>query len=60
MVKYQQGQDLVHISLRFPRELWKKLRLKAIRDDTTATNIVVKLVQKHLSRKSAGKEGTEK
>jgi hypothetical protein len=51
VVKYQKGEDLVHVSMRFPRVLWKKLRLRAVRDDTTATNILVKLAEEHLAKK---------
>jgi hypothetical protein len=51
MVKYQRGEDLVKVSMNLPRELWKKLKLKAVRDDTTATKVLVKLAEEYLGRK---------
>ena len=59
MVKYQKGEDLVQVSMRVPRTLWKKLRLRAVRDDTTVTNILVKLADEYLAKKSRKKKGPE-
>jgi hypothetical protein len=56
VVKYQKGEYLVPVSMRVPRALWKKLQLRAVHEDTTATNIVVKLVEGYLKKRS-GKDG---
>jgi hypothetical protein len=59
VVKYQKGEDLVPVSMRFPRALWKKLRLRAVHDDTTVTNIVVKLAEEYLAKKPRQKKGID-
>ena len=46
--KYQRGEDLVKVSMNLPRGLWRKLKLRALQDDTTATKILVKLAQDYL------------
>ncbi|HEY3153462.1 MAG TPA: hypothetical protein VGK65_17520 [Candidatus Binatia bacterium] len=43
--------------MRIPRALWKKLRLRAVRDDTTVTNMVVKLAEQYLAQKPRHKKG---
>lgn len=52
MGKKLEGFDLQKISINFPRDLWKKLRLKALQDDTTVTQILVELVERDLGTKS--------
>jgi hypothetical protein len=59
MVKYQKGEDLVQVSMRVPRGLWKKLRLRAVHDDTTVTNILVKLAQEYLVKKREDRKSTD-
>jgi hypothetical protein len=59
MVKYQRGEDLVQVSMRFPRALWKKLRLRAVRDDTTVTNILVSLAEERLAKKPREKKSSD-
>jgi hypothetical protein len=56
-MKYQRrGADLVQVSMLFPRSLWKRLRLKALKEETTATKVVVQLVQQYIKKRS-GKDG---
>jgi len=49
--KRLEGLDLQKISINFPRQLWKKLRLKAVTEDVTVTEILVRLVEKDLGSK---------
>jgi len=42
--------------MKLPVDLWKKLRLRAVQDDTTATQIVVTLVEEYLSKKTKKRE----
>lgn len=52
-MKYQRrGTDLVRVSMLFPRSLWKRIRLKAVNEDTTATKLVVKLVEEYIKKRS--------
>jgi len=55
MSKRLDGIDLQKISINFPRQLWKKLRLKAVKEDTTVTQILVRLVEQDFGIKK-GKE----
>ena len=56
MSKRLEGLDLQKISINFPRQLWKKLRLKAVTEDVTVTEILVRLVEKDLgSKRGKGK-----
>lgn len=55
-MKYQRrGEDLVLVSMKFPKRLWEGLKQRAARDDTTATAILAKLAKEHLAKKSARK-----
>jgi hypothetical protein len=58
MGKKLEGFDLQKISINFPRDLWKKLRLKALQGDTTVTQILVELVERDLGTKS--KKGAQR
>jgi metal-responsive CopG/Arc/MetJ family transcriptional regulator len=49
MVNYQRGEDLVRISMNLPRDMWKRLKIRAAEDESTATEIVVKLLEQYLS-----------
>jgi hypothetical protein len=52
-MKYQRrGADLVRVSMLFPRSLWKQIRVKAVTEDTTATKLVVKLVEESIKKRS--------
>ena len=46
MGKKLEGADLEKISINFPRDLWRKLRVKAAEEDTTITQILVRLVER--------------
>ena len=45
MGKKLEGGDLEKVSINFPRDLWKKLRVKAAEEDTTITQLLVQLVE---------------
>ncbi len=45
MGKKLEGAGLEKISINFPRDLWRKLRVKAAEEDTTITQILVRLVE---------------
>jgi len=45
MGKKLEGGDLEKVSINFPRDLWKKLRVKAAGEDTTITQLLVQLVE---------------
>jgi len=47
MGKKLEGGNLEKISINFPRDLWKKLRVKAAKDDTTVTRLLVELVEQY-------------
>ena len=51
MVKREKKTDKVKISLDFPRDLWKALKMRALQDDQTATGILVRLTEAYLSGK---------
>ena len=55
MGKRLEGLDLQKISINFPRQLWKKLKVKAAKEDTTVTQILVRLAEHDLGIKK-GKE----
>ena len=52
----QRGIDLVKISMNLPPALWKRLRAKALQEDTTATEIVVRLIRQYLAAAPQKKE----
>lgn len=39
------------ISINFPKQLWKDLKLQALKDDETVTAILVRLAQNYLAQK---------
>ncbi len=41
----------IKISLNFPKDLWKQLKLRALLDDETATGILVRLSQAYLAKR---------
>jgi len=47
MGKKLEGGNLEKISINFPRDLWKMLREKAAKDDTTVTRLLVELVEQY-------------
>ncbi len=46
----KQKGELVKISMNLPPALWKKLKFKALDEDTTATDILVRLAKEYLAR----------
>ncbi len=46
----KQKGELVKISMNLPPDLWKKLKFKALEEDTTATDILVRLAKEYLAR----------
>ena len=52
-MKYQRrGADLVRVNMLFPRSLWKRLKLKALKEDTTATKLVIQMVEEYTKKTS--------
>jgi len=43
------GKGLEKVSINFPRDLWRKLRVKAAEEDTTITQILVRLVEQEFN-----------
>ena len=43
------------ISINFPGDLWKQLKLRALEDDTTVTEILVRLSRDYLAQKEKKK-----
>ena len=39
------------ISINFPKDLWKELKLRALQDDETVTAVLVRLAQSYLATK---------
>jgi len=46
----KQKGELVKISMNLPPDLWKKLKFKALEEDTTATDILVRLTKEYLAK----------
>jgi hypothetical protein len=42
---------IAKISINFPKDLWKQLKLRALQDDETVTAILVRLAQDYLASK---------
>jgi len=57
MKKRPGPQGARKISLNFPGDLWKQLKLRAVEDDTTVTEILVRLSRDYLARGAKKKEG---
>lgn len=45
MGKKLDGKGLEKVSINFPSDLWKKLRVKAAEENTTITQLLVQLVE---------------
>jgi len=39
------------ISINFPKDLWKELKLRALQDDETVTSVLVRLARSYLASK---------
>ncbi len=48
MGKKLDGRGLEKVSINFPSDLWKKLRVKAAEEDTTITQLLVQMVEQEL------------
>jgi len=44
-----QKGELVKISMNLPPDLWRRLKFKALEENTTATDILVRLAKKYLA-----------
>lgn len=44
------------ISINFPSDLWKELKRRALEDDTTVTDILVRLSREYLAKREKKKE----
>ena len=51
MQKDKRNPVSIKISLNFPKDLWKGLKLRALQDDETATGILVRLSQAYLAKR---------
>jgi hypothetical protein len=58
VTKMKQQGELVKISLNFPPDLWTKLKHAAVDENTTATEILVRLARQYLAKPKAKKKGT--
>jgi macrodomain Ter protein organizer (MatP/YcbG family) len=50
MIQRTQKQETRKISINFPSGLWKELKLKALQEDTTVTEVLVRLTKEYLAR----------
>jgi hypothetical protein len=50
MVKKAEKDAPRKISINFPRDLWKQLKLRALEDDTTVTDILVRLSKEYFAK----------
>src|SRR6266542_966774 len=54
MVK--QTGDLVRVSMNFPRELWRRIKIAAAERDTTATDLVMQLCRVRCGQRKPKRE----
>ena len=52
----KQKGELVKISMNLPPDLWRKLKFKALEENTTATDILLRLAKKYLAA-TKGRKG---
>ena len=52
----KQKGELVKISMNLPPDLWRKLKFKALEENTTATDILLRLAKKYLAA-NKGRKG---
>ena len=50
-LKPQTNASYGKISINFPKDLWKELKLRALQDDETVTAVLVRLAQSYLASK---------
>ena len=46
----EEKKEFATIQLRVPRDLWKEFKHKAIDNDTTCSQTLIELVQRHVQR----------
>jgi len=46
-----QPKEVVRINANFPKDLWKKLRHRALEDEETVTDILVRLSTNYIGKK---------
>ena len=46
-----EAEIITKISINFPKELWKELKRRALEDEETVTDILVRLSRKYVSEK---------
>ncbi len=46
----KQKGELVKISMNLPPDLWRKLKFRALKEDTTATDILVRLAKEYFAK----------
>jgi len=49
--------ETVKVTANFPKELWKDLKRRALEDDETVTDILVRLAQHYIGRKERQLKG---
>jgi len=54
----KQKGELVKISMNLPPDIWRQLKFKALEEDTTATDILVRLAKEYLARTKGKKRRT--
>ncbi len=52
----KQKGELVKISMNLPPDLWRQLKFKALEENTTATDILLRLAKKYLAA-TKGRKG---
>jgi hypothetical protein len=50
MVKQDDKQQIIKTTLRCPAELWKRVRMRAIKDGTTAEALVIAALSEYLKK----------
>lgn len=51
MPRPKKEPTIAKISINFPKDLWKQLKLRALQDDETVTAILVRLTENYLASK---------
>jgi len=45
-----ENRETRKISINFPSDLWKELKLRALQEDTTVTEVLIRLTKEYLAR----------
>ncbi len=54
MVKRLKKEDMRKVSINFSRDLWTKLKIRAAKEDTTVTEILMRLSRAYLKGEKRG------